>query len=54
MFADEMRFAHRSEGWRVEKAAEREFLRELKAKSPMLDVRPYEEWMGSRTHRKLL
>ena len=41
-------------GSAVEKAAEREFLRQLKAKSPMLDLRPYEDWMGSRSHRRLL
>lgn len=37
----------------VEMAAEREFLRQLKAKSLLLDIRPYEDWMGSRSHRKL-
>jgi hypothetical protein len=41
-------------GSAVEKAAENEFLRQLKGKSPMLNVRAYEEWMGSRSHRKLL
>jgi hypothetical protein len=41
-------------GSAVEKAAEREFLKQLKAKSPMLNIRPCEDWMGSRTHRKLL
>jgi hypothetical protein len=38
----------------VEMAAEREFMRRLKAKSPLLDIQPYEDWMGSRRHRKLL
>ena len=41
-------------GSAVEKAAESEFMRQLKGKSPMLNIRPCEEWMGSRTHRKLL
>jgi hypothetical protein len=41
-------------GTAVEKAAEREFLRGLKDRSPMLDIRPYEDWIGSRSHRKLL
>ena len=41
-------------GSAVEKAAEREFLKQLKGKSPMLDLQPYEEWMGSRSHRKML
>jgi hypothetical protein len=38
----------------AEKAAEREFMRRLKARSPALDIRSYEDWMGSRSHRKLL
>jgi hypothetical protein len=33
---------------------ERAFLRRLKAGSPMLNLRPYEEWMSLRTHRKLI
>jgi hypothetical protein len=41
-------------GTAVEKTAEREFLRRLKDRSPMLDIGPYEDWMGSRSHRKLL
>ena len=41
-------------GSAVEKAAESEFLRQLKGKSPMLNIRPYEGWMSSRTHRKLV
>ena len=42
------------EGSAVEKAAEREFLTRLKGKTPTLNIRPYEDWMGSRSHRKLL
>ena len=41
-------------GSAVEKAAESAFLRQLRGKSPMLNIRPYEGWMGSRSHRKLL
>jgi hypothetical protein len=37
-----------------EHASELSFLRQLKARSPMLNVRPYEEWMNARLHRKLL
>ena len=37
-----------------EAQAERKFLRELRAKSAHLKVRPYAEWMRSRTHRDLL
>ena len=33
---------------------EREFLRELRAKSAMLHLRPYAGWMRQRTHRALL
>jgi hypothetical protein len=38
----------------VERATEREFLKRLKGKTPTLNIRPYEDWMGSRSHRKLL
>jgi DNA-binding transcriptional regulator YhcF (GntR family) len=41
-------------GSAVEKAAEREFLRQLRGKYPILSIRPYEDWMSSRSHRKLL
>jgi DNA-binding transcriptional regulator YhcF (GntR family) len=37
-----------------EAQAEREFLRELRAKSAHLNLRPYVAWMRSRTHRDLL
>ena len=29
------------------------FLRQLKARSSVLNVRPYESWMSERTHRKI-
>jgi len=45
--------ASAEEGSAIEKAAERDFLKRLKARSPMLDIRSYEDWMGSRSHRKL-
>jgi hypothetical protein len=41
-------------GSAVEKAAEREFLKQLKGKRPMLNIRPSEDWMSSRSHRKML
>ena len=41
-------------GSAVDKAAEREFLKRLKGNSPMLDIRPYEEWMSSRSHSRLV
>jgi DNA-binding transcriptional MocR family regulator len=37
-----------------EAQAERKFLRELRAKSAHLNLRPYSDWMRSRTHRDLL
>lgn len=38
----------------TEAQAERKFLRELRAKSAHLNLRPYADWMRSRTHRDLL
>jgi len=38
----------------TEAQAERKFLRELRAKSAHLNLRPYVGWMRSRTHRDLL
>lgn len=37
-----------------EHRAELAFLKQLRAKTPLLNVQPYEDWMGSRTHRTLL
>jgi DNA-binding transcriptional MocR family regulator len=37
-----------------EAAAERKFLRDLRAKSAHLTLRPYADWMRNRTHRDLL
>ena len=37
-----------------EQIARLAFLKQLRGKTQMLNVRPYEEWMGSRTHRSLL
>jgi hypothetical protein len=30
------------------------FLKQLGARNPFLHIRPYEDWMGKRTHRRLL
>jgi hypothetical protein len=35
-------------------AAEVAFLKQLRAKTPLLNIQPYEDWMASRTHRSLL
>ncbi len=37
-----------------EHAAELAFLKGLRAKTPLLNLQPYEDWMASRTHRTLL
>ena len=37
-----------------EQVARLAFLKQLREKTQMLNVRPYEEWMGGRTHRSLL
>jgi hypothetical protein len=37
-----------------EQVARLAFLKQLRGKTQLLNVRPYEEWMGSRTHRSLL
>ncbi len=37
-----------------EHAAEIAFLKQLRGKTPLLNVQAYEDWMGSRTHRTLL
>jgi len=38
----------------TENKARRAFLKQLRGKSTPLNVQPYEEWMGKRSHRKLL
>jgi hypothetical protein len=37
-----------------EQVAQQQFLRQLRARSPMLNLKPYEEWMNLRNHRRLL
>lgn len=37
-----------------EHAAELAFLKQLRAKTPLLNVQPYEDWMAARSHRNLL
>src|SRR3984957_2351627 len=37
-----------------EQVARLAFLKQLRGKTQMLNVMPYQEWMGSRTHRSLL
>lgn len=39
---------------RGQSQADDQVLTALRAKSPMLRLRPYEDWMGQRTHRKLI
>ena len=37
-----------------ERSRQEAFLRQLKGKTPLLNVQPYAEWMGARTHRTLV
>jgi hypothetical protein len=37
-----------------ERARQEAFLKQLKGKTPLLNVQPFAEWMSARTHRKLL
>jgi hypothetical protein len=46
--------AKRNELPKKERAAERAFLKQLRGKKATLNVRPYEDWMSARTHRKML
>jgi len=34
--------------------ARERFLKQLRGRTSILSIRPYEEWMGSRTHRSLV
>jgi len=38
----------------IEAREEQKFLRELRGRSALINLRRYAEWMGTRTHRKLL
>jgi hypothetical protein len=37
-----------------EQIAQQQFLKQLRTRSPMLNLKPFEEWMARRTHRCLL
>jgi hypothetical protein len=37
-----------------EQVAQQQFLKHLRTRSPMLNLKPYEEWMTLRNHRRLL
>jgi hypothetical protein len=50
----EPRKAKRNELPKMERAAERAFLKQLRGKTMTLNVLPYEDWMSARTHRRLL
>jgi len=50
----EPRKAKRGESPAKQHAAERAFLRELRAKAATVNTLPYAEWMSARTHRRLL
>jgi hypothetical protein len=50
----EPRKAKRNETPKNERAAERAFLKQLRAKAATVNVLPYQDWMSARTHRRLL
>ena len=40
--------------WAGEQDRQEAFLKQLRGRTPLVNLRPYAEWMGARTHRKLL
>ena len=40
--------------WAGERARQEAFLKQLRGKTPLLNLQPYAEWMNARKHRKLL
>lgn len=40
--------------WASEHARQEAFLEQLRGRTPLVNLHPYTEWMGARTHRKLL
>jgi len=50
----EPRKVKRGESPATQHAAERAFLRQLRAKAATVNALPYAEWMSARTHRRLL
>jgi hypothetical protein len=40
--------------WASEHDRQEAFLKQLRGRTPLLNPHPYAEWMGTRTHRKLL
>jgi hypothetical protein len=40
--------------WASEQSRREAFLRQLRGKTPLLNLQPYADWMGARTHRNLL
>jgi len=40
--------------WAGERERQESFLKQLRGKTPLLNLHPYAEWMSTRTHRKLL
>ena len=46
---DEIAVAHSA----VDAREEQHFLRELRGRSALINIKNYSEWMGARTHQKL-
>ena len=40
--------------WASEHERQKAFLKQLRGRTPLINVHPYADWMGARTHRKLL
>jgi DNA-binding transcriptional regulator YhcF (GntR family) len=40
--------------WAGERERQEVFLKQLRGKTPLLNLHPFADWMGARTHRKLL
>jgi DNA-binding MarR family transcriptional regulator len=40
--------------WAGERERQEAFLKQLRGKTPLLNLQPYSDWMGARTHRELL
>jgi DNA-binding transcriptional regulator YhcF (GntR family) len=40
--------------WASERDRQQDFLKQLRGRTPLVNLHPYADWMGSRSHRKLL
>ncbi len=40
--------------WAGERVRQESFLKQLRGRTPLVNVQPYSDWMSARTHRKLI